>query len=84
MFNIGNYLARFKKLGESEGVFKENAITIFKEVLNLELRADDFSLRNGVLFLRTSPMAKNSIYIKKEKILALLKERTRRTIFDIR
>jgi hypothetical protein len=84
MFNIEKYLERFKKLGESEKESKEKIIAVLFGVLNIRFSADDLEIKNAVLIIKCNPVVKNSLYIKKEKILEAIKGVTGKRIIDIR
>lgn len=84
MFNIEKYLERFKKLGESEKESKEKIILILEQVLGIKFLADDLIIKDAVLIIKSGPVVKNTLFIKKEKILDKIKEGTSRRIIDIR
>lgn len=84
MFNIEKYLERFKKLGESEKESKEKIILVLFQLLNIKFSADDLEIKDAVLIIKSNPVVKNTLYIKKEKILNKIKEVTSKRIIDIR
>jgi hypothetical protein len=84
MFNIGDYLEKFKKIGLSEQAFKETVSVSIKEVVGLEIKTDDLIFRNGELIINASPAVKNTLFIKKESILNKIKEKGIRRPENIR
>ena len=84
MFNIEKYLERFKKLDESEKEAKDKIITVLFKIFNIKFSAEDLEIKNAVLIIRCNPVVKNSLYIKKEKILEAIKGVTAKRIIDIR
>lgn len=84
MFNISQYLERFKNIGQGEKAQKEAVILAIKEVIGIEIEKNAINFKNGELFLKVSPGIKNAIYIKKDLILKKIKESLDKIILDIR
>lgn len=69
MFNIRQYLEKFKKLQADSESEKE----LVKQVLlEFSIPVDDLTIKNKVVTVQASSIAKNQIYIKKAKILEKL------------
>ncbi len=69
MFNIRQYLEKFKKLqADSEGE-KE---MVKQVLLEFYIPVDGLTIKNKVVTIQASSIAKNQIYIKKAKILEKL------------
>lgn len=84
MFNIAQYLEKFKVIGQGERFVKEIIQTIIKEVVGIEVDKKNIILKNGEVTFKVSPGVKNAIYIKKESILSKVKEKTSTIVCDIR
>ncbi len=69
MFNIRQYLEKFKKLQADSESEKE----LVKQVLlEFSIPVDDLTIKNKVVTVQASSIAKNQIYIKKARILEKL------------
>ncbi len=84
MFNIAQYLEKFRNLGLGERRIKEAIKTSVKEVLNFDLETKDILVKNGEVIFKVSPAMKNSIFIKKEAILKRMEENGVKNVGDIR
>lgn len=81
MFNINDYLKKFSKTIGEVSSSKEFVIEVIKKTTKATLKKDDIEIKEGVLFLKTKPIIRAEIALKKQAILELLKERG---IFDIK
>jgi Cu/Ag efflux protein CusF len=84
MFNISLFLEKFKNLGLNEKLLKEAISCSVKEIIGFDLDPKKISLKNGEVIFKVSPAIKNTIYIKKEAILAKIKENNIENIGNIR
>jgi len=84
MFNIQSYLAKFKNIGQEERLQKEAISSSIKEVSNIEIELKNIFVKNGEVNLKISPAMKNTIFIKKDIILAKIKEKGDFRIIDLR
>jgi hypothetical protein len=84
MFNIASYLERFKNFGQGERLLKEAIISSVKEVLGLDLPVKCLCVKNGEVTFKVDPAIKNALFIKKEAILARIKEKNTAIINNIR
>jgi len=69
MFNINQYLDKFKNLGQKEKDIKLAFISVVKKMIGVDIDIKEVDLSGGELIIKTSSNIKNTIYIKKEKIL---------------
>lgn len=75
MKNLSNLLERFaKSLGRST-LELEIIQKSIEDVCRIILPKEDISLKEGVLTIRTSPAKQNTLCLKEEKFLNVLKER---------
>jgi hypothetical protein len=84
MFNISSYLEKFKNFGQGEKLLKEVIINSVREVVGVEILAKDINLKNGEVTFKVSPAIKNTIYIKKDKVLTKIKENNSTIVNDLR
>ncbi len=84
MENITSFLQKFKKILSSQGAHAYVFIEIVKDELGIKLQKKDVSVRGNVIYVRVSPASKNTIFLKKKKILDLLTEQAGRHVTDIR
>lgn len=70
MFNISSFLEKFKSIGLSETLLKENLIETIGSMAGVVVTRKDITLKNGTAFIQTTAVAKNRIFIKKSAILA--------------
>ena len=84
MFNLSAYLEKFKNFGQSERFLKESIISVIKEVVGIDIESKNITLKNGEIFFKVSPARKNAIYIKKEKLLAKIKEKSSTIVNNLR
>lgn len=69
MFNIGDFLTKFKHLTPPDEVVREVfSKTIFK-ILNINIKKEDISLKNNILYIKTNSFVKNEIFLHKKNIL---------------
>lgn len=74
--NIGNFLEKFANLKPSQNLIKDESAKIITGVLSIEVKPEDIEERNGILFFKSAnPALKNEIFLKKEVILEVLKDR---------
>jgi hypothetical protein len=84
MFNIAQYLEKFKNFGFAERALKEGILTSIKEIMNLELDKKDINIKNGEVIFKVTPAMKNAIFIKKAAILKRMAENGVENVNDIR
>jgi hypothetical protein len=84
MLNISNFFSRFKNRELDEMMFRAAIIDSVKEMLKFELDPMLVSYSNNMVFLKISPAAKSAVLLKKKELLEKIKEKTKRTILDIR
>ena len=84
MFNISQYLEKFKNIGQGERQIKEVIVLCIKNIVGIEIEGKNIIIKNGEVIIKASPAIKNAIYIKKEDILQRLKEKGIENVGDIR
>mgnify|MGYP001567249656 FL=1 len=83
MFNIAEYLQKFAYM-EGDFAFQKEVITkALKEICNLE--NVDFEMRKGTLYLKTNPLVKSIVFMKKDQIIEYIgKNFPKKMISDVR
>ncbi len=84
MFNISQYLEKFKNFGQGERLLKEVIISVIKEVVGADIESKNINFKNGEIILNVSPAIKNAVFIKKATILNKIKEKTEQIVLEIR
>jgi hypothetical protein len=84
MFNISQYLEKFKNIGGTERNLKEALAGAVKTATGVEIEVKNIIIKNGEAIIKVSPLIKNAIYIKKEKILKLVEEKIGCGVVEIR
>lgn len=82
-FNISDYLNKFKKLSESRGFLRNTISEAIKEVCEIEIKPEDIDVKSGIARINAKPIVKSEIFLKKAKILELLKGKTESKIIEI-
>jgi hypothetical protein len=87
MFNISDYLAKFKNITPPDKFVKDELVSVVKDVVGVEIEKGDIDVRNGTIFLSVDPLIKNEIFLRKGEVMESLKEKLRaykKTVRDIR
>lgn len=86
MFNIGNFLEKFKNITPPDKFVKDVLISVVKETTNIDIEKDNIDVRNGTIFISVDPIIKNEIFLKKGEVLENLREKLKvykKTIRDL-
>ena len=84
MFNIAQYLEKFKTLGLGDQSLKEAFVSVIREVVGMEIEEKSIIVKDGEIIIKVSPSIKNAIYIKKAQILKRVEEKVGQKTIDIR
>ena len=83
--HISQYLEKFSKLGFKERASREVIALVLSEVFSMPLTKDNVLLKDTVVVLKASPSVRNAVFMKKEQLLALFREKLPGvTLTDIR
>lgn len=74
MKNIGDFLSKFKIIRNPKQN-REVITHIIKEVTSIELDDSCVQIKNKIVFIHAHPAIKSAIFIKKDKIISLIKEK---------
>lgn len=84
MFNIAQYLSKFKNFGGTERNLKEALVFAVNKVVGIEINVKNIILKDGEVIIKVSPAIKNSIFIKKDQILKEVEAKIGRQVGEIR
>lgn len=87
MFNIGNFLEKFKNITPPDKFVKDVLIGVVKDTVNIDIEKDNIDVRNGTIFITVDPIIKSEIFFKKSEIIKSLTEKLKKykkTIREIR
>ena len=71
---ITSFLDKFKKILGDSGAQKDSLIKILKEEIGIELEKDKITISKSIASISASPILKNEILMRKQKILTKLKD----------
>ena len=80
MDGIGDLLGRIKDSLDKDASTRERVAECIKEVAGFDVRLEDISLKGDTLRISTSPVKKNEIKLREEKILSMVQGRTKLNI----
>jgi hypothetical protein len=86
MFNISDYLSKFKNITPPDKFVKDELVAVVKDVIGVEIKKDNIDVRNGTIFLSVDPIIKNEIFLKKAEVLESLREKLKiykKTVRDL-
>ena len=69
MFNISSFLEKFSKNISNIESNKTKILEIIKKHTNLNLLPKEIEIKNYIVYIKSSPIIKNKIFIYKNKIL---------------
>lgn len=74
MAELKDFLKSFKKILEKGDGEKNLIINVFKKVLNVEIKKEDFRIKNNVLYLKSNPYIKSEVSMNKNRLLKEIKK----------
>ena len=86
MFNISDYLSKFKNITPPDKFVKDELVVVVKDVVGVDIEKEDIDVRNGTVFISTDPLIKNEIFLKKSEVLESLREKLKvykKTVRDL-
>jgi hypothetical protein len=82
---LQNFLERFSALLKNSKLDKETIKNIIKSQTNIDLEEKDIEIKDGILYTKTSPMVRNTLFMNKKKLLEVFqKEFGKKAPKDIR
>lgn len=74
MIELKDLLINFESILVSEEVKKDSIKHVVNKLVGINIKREDIEIKKGVICLNIKPIYKNEIFIKREKIIASLKE----------
>ena len=74
MIELKDLLINFESILFSEEVKKDSIKNVIKNLIGINIKREDIEIKKGVICLNIKPIYKNEIFMKREKIMAGLKE----------
>jgi len=66
-------------------VIKEDVVKIISNIIGLDIKEYNIDIKNNTAYIKTEPIIKNQIFLKKQQILKqFLKEISTKNLRDIR
>ncbi len=84
MKNLSDYLIRFKKVLFDKTSEIRVIQKVFKDLYGVDILDSQITIQGKIIFLSTSPLLKNKIFLSKEKIVSLLQKEGLTSITEIR
>lgn len=75
MFNIENFLKRFTLLTPPDDAIRGAVREIIEKEINISIEKKNISVHNNIIYIKTKPLFKNEIFIKKQTILKELEKK---------
>jgi len=72
MKKISQYLKKFQKLTPPDIFIKKSLQKLIQEELGITIDLKNIEYKNNTIFIRTNPLIKNEIFLKKNLILRKL------------
>lgn len=85
MLLLKDYLRKFKNLTPPDDFTRKKVCEVVQKNTNIDLLVENVKVKRGVIFIKENNTLKNSLFLKKRKILDdLQKELGKKTPKDIR
>ncbi|MEX0672777.1 MAG: hypothetical protein WDZ82_03305 [Candidatus Paceibacterota bacterium] len=84
MFNIQDYLKKFKVLTSTEGEVKDATVSVIEKKLGVVLDRNAVVYRNKQIFITAHPAVKNELALRRREVTAAIQAQTSLRIKDIR
>lgn len=84
MFNISEYLSKFKHILTNEKIQKDVVISVVQEHTSIILEPDVISVKNGVVTFNVPPVMQSTLFIYKQPMEAKLRAVSDNKIHTIR
>ncbi|MEK7642561.1 MAG: hypothetical protein AAB392_02070 [Patescibacteria group bacterium] len=74
MLSISQFFEKFKKLQKNDKLLKQTLILTIKEISGAIIKEENLDIKEEKVYLKTSPIVRNQIFMYKEKIENSLKD----------
>jgi len=75
MFNIEDFLVRFKNIKPPNDTTRGYISDIIFDILNIKIEKTDIKINNNSVYIKTSHIIKNEIFLNKQNILNKLNKK---------
>ncbi|MCR4330518.1 MAG: hypothetical protein NUV49_01395 [Patescibacteria group bacterium] len=75
MFNIENFLKRFTLLTPPDDAIRRGVQEVLEKEIGVFVEKKNISIHNNIIYIKTKPLFKNEIFIKKQSILKELEKK---------
>ncbi len=83
MFNIGEYLEKFKIRYQARDFLRNSVAEAVKEACQIEIEPKKIEVKNFIARINEKPIVKTQIFLKKQKILEILDKKTEGKVKNI-
>ena len=83
MFNIGEYLEKFRIRYQTRDFLRNSVAEAVKEVCQIEIEPKKIEVKNFIARINEKPIVKTQIFLKKQKILEILDKKTEGKVKNI-
>jgi len=83
MFNIKEYLQKFHTITSSEGDVRNVVTDVLQKQYNITIPRESITYHNKHIFIKTHPLIKNEISVKKHEIQKRIQAQLSCTVVDI-
>jgi len=71
--HITSFLDKFKKIIFQKEENKELVVGVISKEISFEIKKDSVKIKNGIIYIKESPIVRNEIMMRKKQILNKLK-----------
>jgi hypothetical protein len=82
MRTILSFLEKYKLFTPPDISLRKTVVEIIRDITGISLSVKNISVRNKIVYISASPLYKSEIFIKKEKIIDLLKEKVPQSVVE--
>jgi len=75
MFNIGDFLVKFKQLTPPDKEIKEVFCETVFNIIKIKINKNNIDVKNKTIFINENSFVKNEIFLHQNKILEYMKNR---------
>lgn len=80
---LNSFLEKFKKILNKSQFQKDLIIEVLNKEFNRGFKKDDIKIQKGIVYINESPLVKNEILIRKQKLITNIKSQSG-NILDIK
>ncbi|MEX1028376.1 MAG: hypothetical protein WD049_10305 [Candidatus Paceibacterota bacterium] len=84
MFNIQEYLKKFRALSSTEGEVKDATVAVIEAKIGTVLSPSEVVYRGKQVFITAHPAVKNEIMLRRREVVAAIQAKTSLVVRDIR